>query len=125
MPTYGRKTYIVVYFPNSRTHCWTDSQLVCAITERPEPLSFGTHESGQELVKDLSSPRCFMLQKLAVSMLDAGDQLHIEVRHLLLFLITNAFHISTYLCINLGVPYLLQMYSKFCMCCSGCGRKCP
>lgn len=78
MPTYGRKTYIVVYFPNSRTHCWTDSQLVCAITERPEPLSFGTHESGQELVKDLSSPRRFMLQKLAVSMLDAGDQLHVE-----------------------------------------------
>ncbi|KAH9327214.1 hypothetical protein KI387_007392, partial [Taxus chinensis] len=78
MPTYGRKTYIVVYFPNSRSHCWTDSQLACTISEKPEPLAFGTHEIGQELVKDLSIPRRYMLQKLAINMLEASDQLHVE-----------------------------------------------
>ncbi|GLJ05151.1 hypothetical protein SUGI_0012200 [Cryptomeria japonica] len=78
MPTYGRKTYIVVYFPNSRSHFWTDSQLACTISEKPEPLAFGTHETGQELVKDLSIPRQYMLQKLAIDMLEASDQLHVE-----------------------------------------------
>eukprot|EP01018_Ginkgo_biloba_P021603 Gb_27710 [translate_table: standard] len=78
MPTYGRKTYIVVYFPNTRTHCWTDSQLACTISEKPEPLAYGTHESGQEMVKDLGTPRRYMLQKLAVAMLEASDQLHVE-----------------------------------------------
>jgi hypothetical protein len=38
-----------------------------------------THESGQKLVKDLISPLRFMLQKLAVSILDAGHQFHVEV----------------------------------------------
>eukprot|EP01018_Ginkgo_biloba_P028126 Gb_09467 [translate_table: standard] len=77
-PTYGRKHYIVVYFPQTRSHCWTDSQLVCPISEKPEPLAYGTHESGLELVKDLHTPRRYMMQNLAVSMLDASDQLHVE-----------------------------------------------
>lgn len=77
-PTYERKQYIVVYFPHTRSHCWADSQLVCPITEKPEPLAYGTHASGFELVKDLCIPRRYMMQTLAVAMLDVSDQLHIE-----------------------------------------------
>ncbi|XP_057872607.1 histone-lysine N-methyltransferase SUVR5 isoform X1 [Cryptomeria japonica] len=77
-PTSERKNYTVVYFPHSRSHCWADSQLICPITEKPEPLAYGTHESGFALVEDLQTPRRFMMQSLAVAMFDISDQLHIE-----------------------------------------------
>ncbi|KAF3786597.1 Histone-lysine N-methyltransferase [Nymphaea thermarum] len=77
-PTHGRKKYIVVFFPQSRIHCWADTSLICSITERPEPLAYRTHYIGMELVKDLNAPRRFVMQKLAATMLDTSDKLHIE-----------------------------------------------
>lgn len=77
-PTSEHKEYIVVFFPHTNSHCWADSQFVCPITEKPEPLAYGTHESGFELVKDLCVPRWYMMQTIAVAMLDLSDQLHIE-----------------------------------------------
>ncbi|KAH9306430.1 hypothetical protein KI387_010834 [Taxus chinensis] len=77
-PTSERKNYIVVYFPYSRSYCWADSQLICAITERPEPLAYGTHESGFALVEDLQTPRRYIMRTLAVAMFNISDQLHIE-----------------------------------------------
>ncbi|RWR95661.1 SET domain-containing protein [Cinnamomum micranthum f. kanehirae] len=75
-PTHGRKQYIVVFFPHSRIHCWADISLVCSINKLPEPLAYGTHFSGMELVKDLTVPRRYIMQKLAVAMLNISDHLH-------------------------------------------------
>lgn len=79
MPTYGRKSYIVVFFPNSRSFVWTDWQLVCPISENPEPLAFGTHESGRSSVADLNGARQCMLRKLASALLDISDRLPVQV----------------------------------------------
>lgn len=78
MPTYGRKTYIVVYFPSTRSFVWTDWQLVCPINENPEPLAFGSHESGRSSVSDLNLARQFMLKKITAAMLDISDRLPIQ-----------------------------------------------
>ncbi|KAG9440863.1 hypothetical protein H6P81_021028 [Aristolochia fimbriata] len=77
-PTHGRKKYFVVFFPNTRTHSWADMLLVRPISDLPEPLAYGTHSSGLEMVKDLTTPHRYIMQKLAVSMLNVSDQLHTE-----------------------------------------------
>lgn len=66
----------MVFFPHSRIHCWADISLVCSINKLPEPLAYGTHFSGMELVKDLTVPRRYIMQKLAVAMLNISDHLH-------------------------------------------------
>jgi hypothetical protein len=53
--------------------------LVLPIEECPLPLVNGTHRKWRKLVKDLSVPRRFIMQKLAISMLNLSDELHIEV----------------------------------------------
>eukprot|EP00250_Pteridium_aquilinum_P014879 c22256_g1_i1 orf=87-4457(-) len=78
MPTYGRKSYIVVFFPNSRSFVWTDWQLVCPISDNPEPLAFGTHESGRDSVADLNGARQCMLRKIASALLDISDRLPVQ-----------------------------------------------
>ncbi|XP_020530211.1 histone-lysine N-methyltransferase SUVR5 isoform X1 [Amborella trichopoda] len=77
-PTHGRKKYFVVYFPHTRTHSWADMILVRPIYDTPEPLAYGTHYGGIELVKDLNTPRHYIVQKLAIAMLDISDRLHTE-----------------------------------------------
>uniref|UniRef100_A0A1D1XSB7 Histone-lysine N-methyltransferase SUVR5 n=1 Tax=Anthurium amnicola TaxID=1678845 RepID=A0A1D1XSB7_9ARAE len=77
-PTHERKKYFVVFFPNTRTYSWVDMQLVRSIDELPEPLAYGSHYSWLAFVKDLAFPRRYIMQKLAVSMLDLSDQLHTE-----------------------------------------------
>jgi hypothetical protein len=52
--------------------------LVLPIEECPLPLVNGTHRKWRKLVKDLSVPRRFIMQKLAISMLNLSDELHIE-----------------------------------------------
>lgn len=88
-PTHGRKKYIVVFFPHSRVHCWADISLVCSINELPEPLAYGTHFSGMEMVKDLTVPRRYIMQKLAVAMLNVSDHLHTSVG--LSYLVFNSY----------------------------------
>ncbi|MCO5564344.1 hypothetical protein L7F22_018004 [Adiantum nelumboides] len=78
MPTYGRKSYIVTFFPNSKSFVWTDWQLVCPISEDPEPLAFGTHESGRESVSDLNGAKHFMLRKIGSALLDISDRLPVQ-----------------------------------------------
>ncbi|XP_042493601.1 histone-lysine N-methyltransferase SUVR5-like isoform X2 [Macadamia integrifolia] len=77
-PTHDRKKYIVVFFPQSRNHSWVDTLLVRSIHEFPEPIAHRTHHTGVEIVKDLTIPRRFIMQKLAIAMLNISDQLHTE-----------------------------------------------
>ncbi|XP_062220080.1 histone-lysine N-methyltransferase SUVR5-like [Phragmites australis] len=77
-PTHDRKSYIVVFFPRTRTYSWVDMLLILPIEEYPLPLVNGTHRKWRKLVKDLSVPRRFIMQKLAISMLNFSDELHIE-----------------------------------------------
>ncbi|XP_020591098.1 histone-lysine N-methyltransferase SUVR5 isoform X2 [Phalaenopsis equestris] len=77
-PTHERKKYVSIFFPRTRTYSWVDMLLVCPIEEFPEPLAYGTHRKWRKLVKDMSTPRRFIMQKLAVAMLNISDQLHTE-----------------------------------------------
>ncbi|KAJ7550851.1 hypothetical protein O6H91_07G121600 [Diphasiastrum complanatum] len=78
MPTYSKKSYVVAYFPASRMHSWIDTQHVCAISENPEPLAGGSHESARESVKDVDMARHAMLRTLAATMCDVSDRLPIK-----------------------------------------------
>ncbi|KAG0488999.1 hypothetical protein HPP92_007810 [Vanilla planifolia] len=77
-PTHERKKYISIFFPRTRTYSWVDMLLVCSINEFPHPLACGTHRRWRKLVKDLSAPRRYILQKLAIALLNIGDELHTE-----------------------------------------------
>ncbi|CAA6667280.1 unnamed protein product [Spirodela intermedia] len=77
-PTHGRKKYVVVFFPNTRTYSWVDTQLIRSIDELPVPLACGTHYTWMAFVKDLTFQRRYVMQKLAVLMLDISDQLHTQ-----------------------------------------------
>ncbi|KAL6631374.1 hypothetical protein ACP70R_028224 [Stipagrostis hirtigluma subsp. patula] len=75
---FGAVDYIVVFFPRTRTYSWVDMLLVLPIEQYPLPLVNGTHRKWRNLVKDLSVPRRFVMQKLAIAMLNLSDELHIE-----------------------------------------------
>ncbi|XP_043710754.1 histone-lysine N-methyltransferase SUVR5-like isoform X2 [Telopea speciosissima] len=77
-PTHERKEYSLVFFPLTRNHSWVDTLLVCSIQEYPEPIAHRTRHIGVEMVKDLTIPRHFIMQKLAIDMLNVSDQLHTE-----------------------------------------------
>ncbi|XP_073061869.1 histone-lysine N-methyltransferase SUVR5-like isoform X1 [Primulina eburnea] len=77
-PTHDRKQYLVIFFPRTRNYSWADVQLVRPISEYPEPIAYKTHKVGLKMVKDLTLARRFIMQKLAVSMLNILDQLHLE-----------------------------------------------
>eukprot|EP00267_Zea_mays_P042279 XP_020394256.1 histone-lysine N-methyltransferase SUVR5 isoform X8 [Zea mays] len=77
-PTHDRKSYVVVFFPRTKTYSWVDMLLVLPIEECPLPLVNGTHRKWRKLVKDLNIPRRFNMQNLAVFMINLIDELHIE-----------------------------------------------
>ncbi|KAK9285293.1 hypothetical protein L1049_024484 [Liquidambar formosana] len=77
-PTHDRKKYFVIFFPHTRNYSWADMLLVRSINEFPQPIAYRTHNIGVEMVKDLTVARRFIMQKLAVSMLNIIDQLHTE-----------------------------------------------
>lgn len=77
-PTHERKKYIAIFFPRARRYSWADLLLIRSINEFPEPLVSGTHRKWRKWVKDLTTPRRFVMQKLAVAMLNISDQLHTE-----------------------------------------------
>ncbi|KAF6166554.1 hypothetical protein GIB67_005416 [Kingdonia uniflora] len=77
-PTHERKEYFVVYFPHTRNYSWADTRLVRPINEFPEPIAHRSHYRGLEKVKDLSLPHRFIMQKLAIGMVNISDQLHHE-----------------------------------------------
>ncbi|KAA8531784.1 hypothetical protein F0562_006499 [Nyssa sinensis] len=75
-PTHDRKSYIVIFFPRTRNYSWADVLLVRPINEFPEPIAYRTHKVGVKMVKDLTLACRFIMQKLAVSMLNIIEQLH-------------------------------------------------
>lgn len=58
--------------------------LVRSINEFPQPIAYKTHKVGLKMVKDLTVARRFIMQKLAVGMLNIVDQFHTEVCDLVL-----------------------------------------
>ncbi|KAF7828800.1 histone-lysine N-methyltransferase SUVR5 [Senna tora] len=77
-PTHDRKKYFVIFFPHTRNYSWADMMLVCSISEFPQPIAYKTHQVGLKMVKDLSVARRFIMQKLAVGMLNIIDQFHLD-----------------------------------------------
>lgn len=78
-PTHDRKQYLVIFFPRTRNYSWADVQLVRGINEFPNPIPYKTHQDGIKMVSDLTLARRFVMQKLAVGMLNLLDQLNREV----------------------------------------------
>ncbi|CAH9134590.1 unnamed protein product [Cuscuta epithymum] len=78
-PTHDRKKYLVIFFPRTRNFSWADVLLVCPINHFPQPIAYKTHNIGVEMVKDLTLPHRFVMQKIAVGILNIFDQLHREV----------------------------------------------
>lgn len=78
-PTHERKQYVVIFFPRTRNYSWADVLLVRPINEFPQPIAYKTHKVGMKMVKDLTLARRFIMQKLAVGMLNILDQLNREV----------------------------------------------
>lgn len=77
-PTHDRKKYFVIFFPHTRNYSWADTLLVRSINEYPHPIAYKTHNIGLKMVKDMTVPRRFIMQKLAVGMLNIVDQFHSE-----------------------------------------------
>ncbi|KAI3452104.1 hypothetical protein Pfo_008769 [Paulownia fortunei] len=77
-PTHDRKQYLVIFFPRTRNYSWADVLLVRPINEFPQPIAYKTHKVGMKMVKDLTLARRFIMQKLAVGMLNILDQLNLE-----------------------------------------------
>lgn len=77
-PTHDRKKYLVIFFPRRRNYSWADVLLVCPINEFPEPIPYRTHKVGAKMVRDLTIARRFIIQKLAVGIINIIDQLHSE-----------------------------------------------
>ncbi|GKU99115.1 hypothetical protein SLEP1_g12009 [Rubroshorea leprosula] len=77
-PTHGRKQYFVIFFPHTRNYSWADMLLVRSINEFPEPIAYRNHKAGLKMVKDLAVARRYIMQKLAVGMLNIVDQFHSE-----------------------------------------------
>ncbi|XP_057491802.1 histone-lysine N-methyltransferase SUVR5-like [Actinidia eriantha] len=75
-PTHDRKKYLVIFFPRTRNYSWADVLLVRPINEYPDPIAYRTHKLGVKTVKDLTLARRYIMQKLAVGMLNIIDQLH-------------------------------------------------
>lgn len=74
----------MVFFPHTRNYSWADMLLVRSINEFPQPIAYKTHKVGLKMVKDLTVARRFIMQKLAVGMLNIVDQFHTEVCDLVL-----------------------------------------
>nr|GLL18813.1 histone-lysine N-methyltransferase SUVR5 isoform X1 [Ipomoea trifida] len=77
-PTHDRKKYLVIFFPRTRNFSWADVLLVCPINEFPQPIAYKTHKVGAKMVNDLTLSHRFIMQKLAVGILNIFDQLHRE-----------------------------------------------
>ncbi|GAV68269.1 SET domain-containing protein/Pre-SET domain-containing protein [Cephalotus follicularis] len=77
-PTHDRKKYFVIFFPHTRNYSWADMLLVRPINESPQPIAYRTHKVGLKMVKDLTVARRYIMQKLAVGMLNIVDQFHSE-----------------------------------------------
>lgn len=69
----------MIFFPRTRNYSWADVLLVRPINEFPHPIAYKTHKVGVKMVKDLTLAHRFIMQRLAVSILNIIDQLRAEV----------------------------------------------
>lgn len=106
-PTHDRKEYLVIFFPRKRNYSWADVRLVRPINEFPQPIAYKAHRVGRKIVKDLTIARRFIMQKLAISMINIIDQLRSKVRLLL------SWSLFIYLSICLFVPPPSQVKSPW------------
>ncbi|KAI4330330.1 hypothetical protein MLD38_028628 [Melastoma candidum] len=77
-PTHERKKYFVVFFPHTNNYSWVDMHLVRPIDEFPEPIAYKAHKIGLKWVQELGVARRFIMQRLAIGMMNIVDQLHVE-----------------------------------------------
>lgn len=77
-PTHDRKQYLVIFFPRKRNFSWADVLLLRPIDEFPEPIAYRSHNIGVKVVKDLTLARRYIMQKIAVSMINTIEQLNSE-----------------------------------------------
>ncbi|XP_024978042.1 histone-lysine N-methyltransferase SUVR5 [Cynara cardunculus var. scolymus] len=77
-PTHDRKQYLVIFFPRKRNYSWADVLLLRPINEFPEPIAYRSHNVGVKVLKDLTVARRFIMQKIAVSMINTIEQLNNE-----------------------------------------------
>ncbi|XWS45352.1 hypothetical protein CRYUN_Cryun15aG0129500 [Craigia yunnanensis] len=77
-PTHDRKQYFVIFFPHTRNYSWADMLLVRSINEFPQPIAYRSHKVGLKMVRDLTVAKRYIMQKLAVGMLNIIDQFHCE-----------------------------------------------
>lgn len=90
-PTHERKQYLVIFFPRKRNYSWADVLLLRPINEFPEPIAYRSHNIGVKIVKDLIVARRFIMQKIAVTLINTIEQLTTEVCHLLLLILRPNF----------------------------------
>ncbi|KAI3785003.1 hypothetical protein L1987_44111 [Smallanthus sonchifolius] len=77
-PTHDRKQYLVIFFPRKRNYSWADVLLLRPINEYPEPIAYRSHNVAVKAVKDLTLARRYIMQKIAVSMINTIEQLNSE-----------------------------------------------
>ncbi|XP_023744277.1 histone-lysine N-methyltransferase SUVR5 [Lactuca sativa] len=77
-PTHERKQYLVIFFPRKRNYSWADVLLLRPINEFPEPIAYRSHNIGVKIVKDLIVARRFIMQKIAVTLINTIEQLTTE-----------------------------------------------
>ncbi|KAL8231386.1 hypothetical protein R6Q57_001164 [Mikania cordata] len=77
-PTHDRKQYLVIFFPRKRNYSWADVLLLRPINEHPEPIAYRSHNVAVKVVKDLTVARRYIMQKIAVSMINTIEQLNSE-----------------------------------------------
>ncbi|XP_076921428.1 histone-lysine N-methyltransferase SUVR5-like [Bidens hawaiensis] len=77
-PRHDRKQYLVIFFPRKRNYSWADVLLLRPINEYPEPIAYRSHNAAVKVVKDLTVARRYIIQKIAVSMINTIEQLNSE-----------------------------------------------
>ncbi|KAI7744879.1 hypothetical protein M8C21_027214 [Ambrosia artemisiifolia] len=77
-PTHDRKQYLVIFFPRKRNYSWADVLLLRPISEYPEPIAYRSHNVAVKAVKDLTVARRYIVQKIAVGMINTIEQLNSE-----------------------------------------------
>ncbi|KAJ0754235.1 putative [histone H3]-lysine(4) N-trimethyltransferase transcription factor C2H2 family [Helianthus annuus] len=77
-PTHDRKQYLVIFFPRKRNYSWADVLLLRPINEYPEPIAYRSHNVAVKVVKDLTVARRYIMQKIAVSLINTIEQLTSE-----------------------------------------------
>uniref|UniRef100_A0A7N0T9G4 Histone-lysine N-methyltransferase SUVR5 n=1 Tax=Kalanchoe fedtschenkoi TaxID=63787 RepID=A0A7N0T9G4_KALFE len=75
-PIDKRKKHFLIFLPHTKNYSWADVSSIRPIDELPQPIAHGTHDAGREEVNDVAISHVFIMQKLAVGMLNIIDRMH-------------------------------------------------